>query len=274
MTSITQRQFDGPGRVAFRECGQGAPLVLLHGVGMQSAAWAPQIAALSCDHRVLALDLPGHGGSAPLPGRPQLPDYVDWLHGVLEGLGLGPVCLVGHSMGAMIATGYAVTHPRHVRRVALLNGVYQRDPQARRAVIARAAEIRAGAVDLETPLDRWFGQDPDTDTDTETVRAQVRGWLAAMDPKGYADAYGAFAAGDGIYAPRIGEIAAPLLALTGALDPNSTPAMAQDMARAAPCGSAVVLDGARHMANLTVPEEVNTALTAWLRDGTAARRRA
>jgi pimeloyl-ACP methyl ester carboxylesterase len=62
-----------------------------------------------------------------------------------QALGLGPVSVAGHSMGALIAAGLAVERPDLVRRVALLNGVHRRSPEARAAVLARAAESpRAG----------------------------------------------------------------------------------------------------------------------------------
>ncbi len=51
---------------AYAVTGSGAPLVLIHGVGMRLEAWAPQIAALSQRFEVIALDLPGHGESRPL----------------------------------------------------------------------------------------------------------------------------------------------------------------------------------------------------------------
>ena len=59
--------------------GAGEPLVLIHGVGLRLDAWAAQIEGLSATHRVIALDMPGHGGSAPLPMGAQLPDFVAWL---------------------------------------------------------------------------------------------------------------------------------------------------------------------------------------------------
>ncbi|WP_323775449.1 alpha/beta fold hydrolase [Leisingera sp.] len=264
MTPTTLPLSEPYGTVTCQRAGQGdglrAPVVLIHGVGMQSAAWAPQIEALSLTHKVIALDMPGHGGSVPLPEGAELPDYVDWLHAVLQALDLGPVSLAGHSMGALIAGGYAVCHAENVARVALLNGVFRRLPEARQAVEARAAEIRAGSFDLETPLTRWFGES----AADQAARAQVAEWLSAVNLAGYAAAYTAFARGDSTYADGFGGIACPLLALTGGGDPNSTPDMAQRMADAAPQGRAVVIEGHRHMVNLTAPAEVNRALRDWL----------
>lgn len=261
MTSTTLQLSKSGSKVALSDSGRGAALVLIHGVGLQSAAWQPQIDALSASHRVLAVDMPGHGGSAPLPTGSTLPDFVAWFRDVVQTLNLGPVSLAGHSMGALIAQGFAVEHPELTTRVALLSGVYLRDPAARTAVVARAAEIRAGRIDAEAPLARWFGN-----TAIEiAARAQVASMLENVDPAGYATAYGAFATGDATYANRLSDITCPFLAMTGDGDPNSTPAMSQAMAARVPQGRAVVLKGHRHMLNLTAPDAVTGHMLDWLR---------
>ena len=258
MTLKTLQLCDPYGQLAYREAGQGDPLVLIHGVGMQSAAWGPQIAAFSTSHRVLALDMPGHGASAPLEKDSGLEDFVQWLHAALLGLGLTRVSLAGHSMGALIVGGFAASYPQMTSRVALLNGVFRRDPAMRAAVEARAATIRSGVFDTTSPLQRWFGNED------SAARSQVEGWLAEVDPAGYATAYSAFSKGDATYADRFGAIPCPLLALTGEEDPNSTPAMSWAMAEAAPMGRAVIVAGHRHMVTLTAADTVNAELRKWL----------
>ncbi|MES0862849.1 alpha/beta fold hydrolase [Ruegeria sp. SCPT10] len=265
MTSTTLQLSEPFGQVSYREAGQAhvgvrATVVLIHGVGMQSAAWAPQVTTLSKSHHVVALDMPGHGGSDPIPAGSELPVFVDWLRAVLDALGLQQVSLVGHSMGALIAGGFAIDHPDRVARVALLNGVFCRDAIARASVIVRAEQIRAGSFDLETPLQRWFGDTPLE----KQARKDVAQWLSQVDIDGYATAYGAFARGDALYADRFDKIRCPMLALTGEDDPNSTPEMSHAMASAAPNGHAVVIQDHRHMVNLTAPDEVNSALMDWL----------
>ncbi|MEM9632493.1 MAG: alpha/beta hydrolase [Pseudomonadota bacterium] len=261
MTLKTLQLSEPFGEVAYRAAGEGMPLVLVHGVGMQSAAWEPQIAALSRSHHVVAVDMPGHGGSDPLPASASLPDFVAWLHAVLCALGTGPVSLAGHSMGALVCGGYAVTHPEMVTRLALLNGVFRRSEEARTAVIARAEQIQGGEIDLETPLARWFG---DGNTD-QSARTKVSDWLSSVDLAGYATAYSAFARGDATYADRFSSISCPVLALTGDGDRNSSPAMSEAMAEAAQNGQSLIIDGHRHMVNLTAPEQVNNALKDWLK---------
>ncbi len=249
------------GTLAYRDHGAGEPLVLIHGVGMQAAAWEPQIVALSQSYRVIALDMPGHGQSAPLPTDSRLEDFVDWCHDALNTLDLGAVNLVGHSMGALIAAGCAITHPKLLLRVALLNSVYERDEISSAAVITRAAAIRDGHVDFATPLSRWFSDAPTDDA----ARNHVTAWLKAMDVESYATAYAAFAHGDATYADRFNEISCPFLALTGADDQNSTAGMSAAMAQRVPGGKAVVIPKHRHMVNLTAPEDVNAHLRAWLK---------
>lgn len=265
MTLKTLRLSKSDCDLSYRDQGAGEPLVLIHGVGMQSAAWGPQIATLQDNYHVIALDMPGHGGSAPLPVGSQLPDYVAWCREAVAALQLGPVNLAGHSMGALIAGGFAAQFPKMTHRVALLNGVYRRDAASRRAVKARAREIGTDRIEFTTPLTRWFG-----DKLVEVAaKDQVAHWLGAVDPVGYATAYTAFANGDATYADQLSQIKCPFLALTGDDDPNSTPAMSEAMAALTQNGIAITLKGHRHMVNLTAADEVNTHLLAWLNQPTA-----
>jgi len=244
--------------VRLLEAGAGEPLILLHGVGLRAEAWEPQIGHLSRHARVIAADLPGHGESDSLTPGAKLPDYVVWAGRLIEALGLDGASIAGHSMGAMIAAGLAVERPDLVRRVALLNAVYKRRPEARAAVEARAREIAAGSGNQDAPLSRWF------DADQAAFREQVAIWLRQIDRNGYATAYQAFAEGDRVYGDRLGEIRCPALVLTGDGDPNSTAAMTEAMAAQMPHGRALVIAGHRHMVNLTAPQAVSDALSEWL----------
>lgn len=245
---------------AYLETGAGEPLLLIHGVGMRLEAWGRQIAAFSDTHRVIAIDMPGHGGSERIASDARLDGFVAWLAAVIDDLGLDNVNVAGHSMGALIAGGIAATQPHRVRRVALLNGVHRRSPDARAAVLARAAEISDGQIDYDGPLLRWFGED---NQNTEAYRL-TRSWLSDVDPQGYATAYSAFAEGDAFYADWWPSVLCPALFLTGADDPNSTPAMAMAMADAAPHGYFRLIENERHMVNLTAPAAVNAMMREWL----------
>lgn len=244
----------------YLEQGTGEPLVLIHGVGMQAAAWYPQIAFFAATHHVISVDMPGHGQSTPLAPGATLVDYVAWMISYLESMALGPVNLCGHSMGALIAAGVAIERPDLVKRLAVINGVYRREEAARHAVIARALSLTAGQVDVQTPLARWFEPGPAH----APIAHKVKSWLEQMDLQSYATTYSAFAHGDLLYADRWSEVQCPVLALTGSDDPNSTAQMSHAMANLAAKGKAVVLESGRHMVNLTAPKQVNQAMQQWL----------
>ncbi|MGH8517581.1 MAG: alpha/beta fold hydrolase [Panacagrimonas sp.] len=88
------------------ERGAGRPLVLLHGIGMSHAAWAPVMEVLACERRVIAVDLPGFG-SSPALAQGVVPTHDNLLIGLrdtLAALGLsGPVDFAGNSLGGQLA---------------------------------------------------------------------------------------------------------------------------------------------------------------------------
>ncbi len=265
MISTTLLPCKGYGQLGVRIAGPeaGEPLVLIHGVGMQSKAWYPQLEALQEHYRVYAVDMPGHGQSSRLSDSNELarlPEYISWFDAVLDCLNLQQVNLAGHSMGAVIAATYASTHAQRIKRVALVNCIYQRPQAATQAVQARAASIRAGNMDVSTPLQRWFRDTPEE----QRLAEQVGNWLSSVDMQGYGTAYTAFAHSDDTFAGNLNRISAPLLAITGDGDPNSTDAMSMALAQQAQDGEAVIIKDHRHMINITAPERVNAELTRWL----------
>ncbi|SNR62526.1 alpha/beta hydrolase [Paracoccus sediminis] len=265
MTSRTLPLSDG-GTAHILEAGAGEPLLLIHGVGMCADAWRPQIDALRGGYHVVAVDMPGHGGTSALSPTARLPDFVAWAARLVEALDLGPVNLAGHSMGALVSAGLAVERPDLVRRLALLNAVYCRGPEARAAVMARADELARGKSSIDGPLTRWFGDDQ------AAIRDRVAGWLKQMDLQSYTTAYRSFAEGDRTYAEHLDRIACPALILTGDGDLNSTPGMSVEMAARIPRGRAVIVAGHKHMVNLTGPDTVNDALRTWLNSEVAHER--
>ncbi|MFD9958333.1 alpha/beta fold hydrolase [Amycolatopsis sp. NPDC058986] len=85
------------------------PVVLLHGLTFDRGMWAPLRRALP-GRRVLTLDLPGHGAS-PRRGSYDMSEVAEAVHGAITAAGLREPVLVGHSIGAVVATVYAANHP-------------------------------------------------------------------------------------------------------------------------------------------------------------------
>lgn len=104
--------------------GQGAPVVLIHGLLVGSLAqWYFTLApALAQTHRVVCYDLRGHGRSTRAPAGYDLATLAQDLGEVVASQGLAaPVDLVGHSYGGLIALTYALAHPGAVGRLVLVD---------------------------------------------------------------------------------------------------------------------------------------------------------
>jgi pimeloyl-ACP methyl ester carboxylesterase len=86
-----------------------SPVVLLHGLTFDRGMWAPMVDALE-GRRAVAFDLPGHGDSPPRDSYAPA-DVADVLHEAVAAAGLDAPVLVGHSIGAVLATAYAARHP-------------------------------------------------------------------------------------------------------------------------------------------------------------------
>jgi pimeloyl-ACP methyl ester carboxylesterase len=266
MTRKTQQLSELGLQVSYLEAGQGAPLVLIHGVGMNADAWFPQMDVLSRHFRVIALDMPGHGESSGFRHPATLEDYVQWLALFLQTQPESSFAVAGHSMGALITAGIAIDYPQLVNHAIVMSGVFRRNDSARSAVLTRARELASGHVRLDAPLDRWFSDDHHE----HPLRQKVSTWLQQVNLDDYARAYQAFAAGDRFYSERWNEMQCPVLVMTGELDANSNPDMTRQMAQAARLGQAVVVANAKHMLNLTDADRVNEEILSFLRPVAAA----
>ncbi len=108
-------------RVAYRLAGSGPPIVLIHGITASSAVWEPVGPELARHHTVLAPDLLGHGQSAKPRGDYSMGAFASGVRDLVLSLELGPVTVVGHSLGGGVAMQFAYQFPQRTERLALVS---------------------------------------------------------------------------------------------------------------------------------------------------------
>ncbi len=96
--------------IAYEVTGDGPFVVLVHGITESRRSWDPLTAPLAHDHRVIAVDLRGHGESERRPPYDALTMASD-VHAVVEAVGAAEPLVVGHSLGAAVVSVYAATSP-------------------------------------------------------------------------------------------------------------------------------------------------------------------
>lgn len=231
------------------------PIVLLHGVGLDLTMWNPLVERLENDGRaVIALDLPGHGRRPPLREPQTLASLAD---DVLARLPQGPAHLVGFSLGALIAQHIARYAPDRVVTLTSVNSVCRRTPAEAEKVEARLATAGEDfAEGVEASIERWFPAGT-TAVPQEIIDA-TRATLLAGDVESYLHAYTVFVRGDREIGPELGAITVPALAITGELDPGSTPEMSRRLAAEIPDCRVRIVPNTRHM----MPVEDTPALAA------------
>jgi len=99
--------------------GRGPTIVLVHGLGSSAAHWLPVARDLARDHRVMLVELPGHG-IAPMPDGLSLDGAAHALDDAIHQEYDGPVVLVGHSVGGLVAVAAALRDPDCVRALVLV----------------------------------------------------------------------------------------------------------------------------------------------------------
>ena len=252
---------------AFKSYGdQASSLIFIHGVGMRGDVWSPQVEYFSNDYQVITYDFLGHGESPLPPEEPILDDYVEQLNNLLKHLDLSLISLVGHSMGALISVAFAIRYPDKVKALVPINIAFNRSKEAQKEVLNRADKIlqTKKILNIEQTLERWFKNKTSPD-DLKRID-NVRNWLANTSPQGYGRAYRLFALSDKVFLNKLSQLRPPVLYLTGDEDPNSTPAMSQQMAEETPNGSSNSITGEAHMMSYIAADKVNPIIEQFFMD--------
>lgn len=248
----------------------GLPTVLfVHGFMGSAADWEYVTNALGENHRCLAVDLPGHGGSVGLtPETYTVEGATQALLDLLDELEIESPALAGYSMGGRLALYLALRHPRRCAGLFLESASPGIESTAEREARRRSDEEKAERLesnDFEGFVRAWYRQPlfatlaRDEERLHKTIEARLRN-----DPAELARSLRGMGTG---YQPSLwGELAsleAPALAVAGELDEKYA-RIARLMASASPRMRTAVVSGAGHNVRLEAPEEYLASLGRFL----------
>jgi len=244
--------------------GEGAPVVLSHALGLDSAMWDDYAAHLAAGGwQVLRYDHRGHGGSASPAGSYAMDELVDDAARVIREWGRGPVTWIGLSMGAMVGQGLAIRHPELVSKLVLANTT-SRYPEAAAANWSqRIATVQAQgmAAVAEMVVERYLHADFRAAQPAATDAIRQR--LLRDDAAGYAASCQAVAGVD--WLDRLAQVRCPTLVIAGARDAGAPPAMGQAIADRIPGAVLHVVEDASHLSVLETPGEFREITGRFLR---------
>jgi 3-oxoadipate enol-lactonase len=232
--------------LAVEESGRGEPLVLLHPIGTRAAVWRDIVPLFERRYRVMAIDLPGHGGSDRGPGPLTIDGMAERVHATLAARDALPAHVIGLSMGGMVAQMLQIRSPESVRSLVLCGTSSGVNEAGAAALAKRAATVEAGGIAaiIDETMARWF---------SESFRQRrpgiadwVRTMLLAGDAQVHADGWRAIA---GFRSAGKVTVRPPTLIVYGQLEAAASPATGEALAEVwrAPI---VEIDGAAHISPL------------------------
>ncbi len=250
----------GSRHISLSDEGAGDPVLVLHSGGFSSRQWRRLTQSLAPSHRVLAPDLLGYGGSSPIAeGEPfEFGDDVDAIDAVVEGL--GPLHVVGHSYGGLIALQLALRRPSAVRSLALYEpvafGALDRPgDEALRDASGLLAEEFEGEPWLARFVDWWNGPGA-----WSGLAPEARAGFLAVGWKLFREVNSLLV--DRTSSATYGTISAPTLLLGGGKTPAAERRVVENLAAVMPHAKLELFPEMGHMGPITHATTVNAAIAA------------
>ncbi|MCI4323181.1 MAG: alpha/beta fold hydrolase [Thermoplasmata archaeon] len=253
------------------DSGDGTPVLLLHGMGGDHTVWAPVLGPLSAEHRVLAVDLRGHGRSPTPDGSTfSFDEMTADVTTFAEEKQLGKFHLVGLSAGGFVALKYALDSPERLRSLTLFGAAAHTDAHMR-AVLDRWAELHhLGNLDEYASRMAKDLFSPDWLENHLDFYDEFCATMKARDAR----AAGQWGSSIRTFDVRrmLGRIALPTLVVQGMDDRLVDPSHARILRQAIPGAEMRLLPYAGHLVPTEKPDEVAQILKDWFRkvDGGAS----
>jgi len=246
----------------YEQRGDGAPLLLVHGLGTGSADWEYQFPVLAAKYRLIAPSLRGFGRSEKPAGPYSISLFADDLRSLLDYLGVDKCHVCGVSMGGAVSFQLAIDYPERVRSLIVINSqpsfelntLKKRMMMVSRVVLARVLGLeRESAI-----MRRWNFPGR---RNREFRQHLVGRFKNELGP--YLDAIDAVS--EWTVVDSLDKLVAPVLFLAAEFDYTSPEEKAY-FAEMISDARVVVIPGARHATHLECPDEINAAIVSFLEE--------
>jgi len=234
--------------------GEGKPIVLLHGVGLDHTIWQKMAQLYQDQARFILPDLRGEGQSETGNTNHTLEQMAEDVHALLNKLEFEQVYLGGHSMGGYIALAFAEKYPEHLAGLALIatNAGSDSEEKKKQRYADAAAILKQGGTVLADSLSPKLSSDPQ-------IKELTWKMIAATDTKGLANTQIAIAK-----RPErlhvLERLTCPILIIAGKEDQIIPEAAVKTMVAANPEAHSVFIPGAGHMPMLEAPRTLGALL--------------
>ena len=234
------------------------PITLLHGFTQTAECWGSFADQLATSHPILAIDLPGHGGSAEIRG-----DLTQSAAMIASAITTSIV--IGYSLGGRIALHLALSFPELVERLILIGatgGIEDATERTQRRASDETLADHLESVGVETFLDEWLAQPLFASLTPEQSMRERRSLNSAP---GLASSLRL--CGTGTQTPlwdRLNTLTMPVLVLAGSNDEKFTQLGHRLVASIGNNASFQVIAESGHSAHLENPTATSTAVAEWL----------
>ncbi len=234
------------------------PIALLHGFTQTADCWGPFADKLSATRSVVAIDLPGHGGSGEV--RADLSQTTE-----LVALSIDRSIVIGYSLGGRVALHLALRHPQLVERLVVIGatgGIDSEEERKERRVSDESLADHLEDIGVDAFLDEWLSQPMFASLTAEQSFRELR---ATNSAAGLASSLRLCGTGtqESLWS-RLGELTMPVLVIAGANDEKFTHLGHRLVESIGANASIQLIDNAGHSAQLENPAGTAAAITKWL----------
>ena len=231
-----------------------APIVLVHGVGLNHTIWEPQIDAF--DNSVLAYDILGHGKTPLNKDNISFDNFSNQLINLIDELKMKKIHLIGFSIGSLIARNFASKFNDRLESLTLLCSIFNRTEKQQQIVKDRFELVKKSKSLSKQALKRWFTDDyleknPNTYNKISSI-------LEQNNMENFLKVYELFI--NHKDNEKFENIKTKTLVMTGEKDIGSTPEMSENLNKVINNSKVKIISKGKHLCSIECADDVNMSI--------------